>query len=507
MSHSYQEPRNEPKLNCATGEGQYKLIPKRPDPLGANATPQYTVVGSTALAATYTVFASNYARRVYPSHCISRTALFVRSSAKLGLWAGALGAAINWYYYNAFIGVVVSEKNLPIRPRKLYAWTERYTVDDGALAGAALGLAASIPTLFMRRPAIPRWTRCMGMTNIGACAGLLGAHSYLQYNGERQKAYRRFQRRLKDRSFEFWRVSGDLELMSQFDPLIQQFIRHNGVWYASYFAYDAYEQPTHNADNALQGTTATHNPDAPVQTESPQEIAAYYTVPFDYVENLDNIDIGITRVKMGELEAEKEALLKEAEYLLSVNAQQQYRYCHSRDMDDEERLRRRHEIHLCEIAYNRLRTAANGIDTRLAKWQQSLQHKLVTDAHPAGDDSLESWLPRSTTIDYRAHDPTLSIQEMEKFQMQIVEEVNMFEAFLIEPGHTEQQRERCRKDLEDANILLKAIDGIMWELEKARRKSSEIQNMGKVEAVEAVGMKKTEEKATKSADGLEADKS
>ncbi|KAH3917749.1 hypothetical protein HBH56_044350 [Parastagonospora nodorum] len=483
------------------GEGQYRLIPKRPDPLGANATLQYSVIGSTALAATYTSFASSYARRVHSSHSISKTALFIRSSARLGLWAGALGAAVNWYYYNAFLGVVASEKSLEVIPRKLYAWTDTRTVDDGALAGAALGFAASIPTLFMRRPAIPRWTRCLGMTNIGACAGLLGAHGYLQYNGERQKAYKRLERRLRARSFEFWRLASDLELMSQFDPVMQHFIRHNGVLHAAHFAFDMYEKPGHDAVDAPQAITATDNPGASVPTEPPQEIGAYYVTPIDYVENLANIHVGTTRAKMQELEAEKQTLLKEAEYLLYMNAQQQYTYCHKPEMDEEERQRRRQEIHLCEITYNRLRSMADGIDIRLCKWRQSLQHKLASDA---GNDSLDSWLPESNTIDFKTHDPTLAIQEMENFQVQIEEEVFMFEQFLTEPGHTEQQRERCRRDLEDARILLKAVDGVVWELEKARRRA-----MARKVPVEVVGIKTVEEKkkTEKDGGGLEAGKS
>jgi hypothetical protein len=41
---------------------------------------------------------------------------------------------------------------------KLYKSTERHIVNDGVLVGAAFGLAASITTLFMQRPATPHWT-------------------------------------------------------------------------------------------------------------------------------------------------------------------------------------------------------------------------------------------------------------------------------------------------------------------------------------------------------------
>ncbi|KAL5468124.1 hypothetical protein PMIN07_003100 [Paraphaeosphaeria minitans] len=41
-------------------EGQHHVVPKRPDPLGANATLQYAVVSSTAAAAGYATFAARY---------------------------------------------------------------------------------------------------------------------------------------------------------------------------------------------------------------------------------------------------------------------------------------------------------------------------------------------------------------------------------------------------------------------------------------------------------------
>lgn len=488
------------------------LIPKRPDPLGANATLQHTVIGSTSLAASYTAFASSYAQRLHPSQSISRTAIFIRSSARLGLWAGALGAAVNWYYYKAFIGVVASEKKLDIGPRKLYDWTPRLTVDDGALAGAALGLAASIPMLFMRRPAIPQWTRFLGMTNIGACAGVLGAHGCLQYTGERQKAYKRLEPRLKQKSLEFWGIFWDKELMAQFDPLVQHYVRHNGIWHASNLPFDAYNQSVEDV-NTLDSTIAASSTEAPIQAEQQLQLVAYYTPPFDYAEDLARISVESTLAKMAELEAKKQALLKEAEYLLFANAQKAYNYCHGKDMADDERQQRKQEIHILEIAYNRLRADANAIDIKLIKWRLSLQHKAILNTYPAANDSLESWLPTSTTMKYKTHDPTMSIQEMEKFQSQIAAEVKIFENYMMESGHPPQEYERCRKDLEDGRVLLRAVDKVVWELEMARKgvdgkkrseranmegeKSLEIKKVDGGVVVRAANVQKTGEKDTK----------
>lgn len=449
-----------------TGEGQYKLIPKRPDPLGADVTLQYAIVGSTALAASYTSFASSYAHRVHPSRPVSRTALFIRSSARFGVWAGALGAAVNWYYYNALVGVIMTEQNLPVKPWKLYERTKRLTVDDGLLAGATLGLAASIPTLFMRRPAILRWTRCVGMTNIGACAGILGTHGYLQYNGERQKAYQRLERRLKRRSLEYWGICGDRELMSKFDPLIQLYIRQYAVWYTSHLAYDAYEQPA-----ADEKKTTESAPTQAVVTTPQEELAAYYIPSYDYAKYVGEIDIDAQRAEMQGLEDERRALLKEAEYLYILNAQRKYRYCHSGDMDEDERERRLRELHLCEVIYNRLSTAVNVIDIKLTKLHLVLQHRFLFDGLVAKETKIEAWLPpaSSPSFNQNAHDPAMSIQEMEKFRAEIVADVKKFEELLTSTGYSDSQRERWRKDMEDANVFLKAVDHVVWELEEAKK--------------------------------------
>ena len=126
-------------------------------------------------------------KRETPHYSLSQPTLLIRSLAKLGLWAGVLGTAANRYYHTRFTSVVVAQKTHMLKPWKLYDSTMSFTVDDGCLLGAGLGFAASVPILFLRRPVMPRWTRCLGLTNGGACIGIVGAHGYLQYTIERQK--------------------------------------------------------------------------------------------------------------------------------------------------------------------------------------------------------------------------------------------------------------------------------------------------------------------------------
>lgn len=453
--------------NCAIGEGQHKLVPRRPDPIGANATLQYAVLGSTALAATYTAFASAHRRRVAPAHSISRTALFVRSSARLGWWAGAAGAALNWYYHSAFVGVVASEMNVEFKPWKLYEWTETRTVEDGCLAGAALGLAASIPTLFMRRPAIPRWTRCAGMTNIGACAGILGAHGYYQYTGERQKAYTCLQPALKRRSLEFFAIFWNKELMACFSPLVQQYVRHNGLWYTSQLPDQVYDNLDDYGKRTFSDKSTKNDADTSVK---PQEYAAHYFQPFDYAQNLLDIELVPTREAMLQFESEKQALLKDADYILSISTQRQYEVCRLKDMDEEEILRRRRELVVLEAIYHKLCVAARALEDKLIIWELALQHKSIFEAHAADTDKLEHWLPKDSLLpDRESHEPTAVMQIMEKLRTQLNSDVESFETWSKHTGQDQRKRERWRKDAEDGRWMLKAVDGIEWDIEKRKK--------------------------------------
>ncbi|KAH8706913.1 hypothetical protein GQ44DRAFT_753005 [Phaeosphaeriaceae sp. PMI808] len=445
------------RLFVPPGSGQFFLIPERPESIGANATLQYTVIGSTALAATYTALASSYRQRVTPLRPISNSALFIRSSAKLGLCVGALGAAVNYYYYSAFVESCLAERNVKRPPWKLYEWTTSRTLEDACLAGATIGLVASAPFLFRRRPTIPRWTRSVGMANIGACVGILGAHGYFQYIGERQPAYEYFdesqRRRLQDLSM----ISRDKPLMARFDPLIQQYIRHHGLWYTNQLPKEKIREP----EPEIEHSPGCEN--APGAQEQP-----FYGKPTDYAQDLKQIDYAYTTATIKQLEAEKQALLKEADFLLLLNAQKEYDYCRNKNLTPAERSHRLHEIFINEIVYNKTRSAASSIDISLAKWRVSLQHKALTDAHPTADEPPESWLPKSVDIDQASHDPAIAIRELEGIQSQIVRELRDFDVLIQSKAYEPERKERWRLDVEDGRALLRATDAVLLELGKVQ---------------------------------------
>lgn len=454
------------EANTASGEGQHKLVPKRPDAVGGNATLQYAVLGSTAAAAAYTSFATRYGHRTNPSYTLSQPALFIRSSAKLGLWAAVMGAAANWYYNSRFTSVVLSQGDNEVASWKLFERTKSLTVDDGCLVGAGLGLAASVPALFMRRLAIPRWTRCLGLANVGACAGMLGAHGYLQYTGDRKKAYARLSRRLQRRSLEFWALFWDKKTMAQLNPLVQLYVRHNALWYAQQLPDTAFEQSEdHDAISAGSRDLSPHadSPDVAYAYED----QSYYLPPFDYAEDLKYINVEATHAKIEEHEAEIAALLKEAEFILFVSARRQYEYCHLQNADDEERRQRLEELQLLQITYNKLRSAAEQLQSRLINWRMSLQHKAIMDSPAPTKTSIAAWLP-PTSHDFTTHDPTLSLQELERTQAALDAEIKSFEASIAHPGYPRHRKERWRADLEDGRALLRGADRIAWEFEKLR---------------------------------------
>ncbi|EUC49246.1 hypothetical protein COCMIDRAFT_85199 [Bipolaris oryzae ATCC 44560] len=478
------------RLFVPPGEGQHGLVPKRPEGIGANATPQTCLVSSTLLAAVYTSFASTFNQRVaavgvapqQAAHT-SRPALFVRSSARLGLCVGLAGAAVNWYYYSAFANVVVADKVQETSRWRLYQWTKGYTVDDGALAGAAIGLSASIPMLLMRRPAtLPRWTRCLGMANIGGCTGVVGSHAYLQYTGERQKAYRLLEARRKRRSLEFWAIFWDKELMAKLSPIMQQYVRHNGVWYTQLLPDNAFEQTEDEVESvettaAAQTTQQVANPEPVAQTPDPP----FYLEPVDYTADLAQINVESTLARIQEMQVERQILLEEAHYLLSLNAHQRYEYCHlHKTLDADDRLRRLQEIHLVDVAHTRLRNAADALDMKIIHWHMSLQHKAAWEnslSSPSSSSSssssslstseAENWLPSSHLINYATHRPSFSILEIEKMARQIDAQVQRFEEGSLDQRFPREKRERWRKDAEDGRVLLRAADHILFRMEKA----------------------------------------
>ncbi|KAF1830499.1 hypothetical protein BDW02DRAFT_558875 [Decorospora gaudefroyi] len=479
------------RLFVPPGEGQHNLVPRRSDSIGANATTQYVLFGSTALAGAYTSFAT---RRVGGVGA-GRTAVFIRASGRLGVWGAVVGAALNVYYYAGFANVVVGQSRgvpeVDRRKWKLFERTTRYTVEDGALAGASLGLLASASIFLRRASMIPVWTRCVGMMNIGACTGVLGTHAYLHYTGERQRAYRQLEQRLKRRSLEFWYIFWDKSLMARLDPLMQQYVRHNGVWYTQLLPAEEFdeqleeeEEEEYRREMMMMGgerrpTDAEEAQHHQEEEEGEEEQPSYYIPPIDYADDLRKITVEATLATMLELEAERAALLQEAEYLLHVNAQQQYEYCHLDDdegdattmdkEDDDERQRRLQEIHLVEIAYHRLRSAADAIDIRLVHWRISLQHKALWESSEQDSVGVAAWLPKSSTLDYSTYTPSLSMHEMLKFQAQIADEVAHFDQLAADGRFAWERRERYRRDAEDGRVLLRAADHVVRRLERATR--------------------------------------
>jgi uncharacterized protein CbrC (UPF0167 family) len=232
--------------------------------------------------------------------------------------------------------------------------------------------------------------------------------------------------------------------------------------------YDAYERPI--SGNATVTQTTEISP-ANASTEPLPE--AYYVPPYDYIEYLKQIDPERQRAEMQELEDERHRLFKESEYVSHMNAERKHRYCHTTEMTDDERARWLRELHLCEVVYNRLASAVNVNDIKIAKLKLSLQHKLAFEpqAQAESKDAVEPWLPPlpSSNLDAKLHDPTMTIQELEKFRAEILTDITRFEASLKVPGYGEAQRERWRKDIEDANVFLKAVDQVVWELESAKK--------------------------------------
>ncbi|KAF2852314.1 hypothetical protein T440DRAFT_39786 [Plenodomus tracheiphilus IPT5] len=460
------------RLFVPPGEGQDLLIPRRPDPIGANATLQYTVLASTGLAAAYTSLAASHHRRVRPHIPITRTALFIQSSARFGIWVGALGAAANWYYYSAFATVAASKVVPDLRPWKLYEQTKSLTIEDGCLAGAALGAAVAMPTLFMRRPAIPRWTRCFGTTHIGASTGILGAHGYLQYTGERQEAYRCLERCTKRKNLELWAIFWDKELMAQFNPIVQQYIRNNSIWHASLLPESAFQQqPDDRGLSVPESPGITPSQEAPLATEAHIN---YYVQPSDYAEELRTMDVPATIAEVERLELQKANLLAEAEYMVATNATKQWKYCHNDQMNEEDRRARLQEMFVLEMTHNRLLRLAHDIDEKLVRFRLALQHRAVWSEFTDSEDAMAKWIPKlHHCVESQTFVPGEAISGLEELHRMVGAEVKRFEEMSTDARFQQASREQCKKDAEDGRCLLQAVDRVIFGLGVHSKKAGE----------------------------------
>lgn len=390
---------------------------------------------------------------------MSSTALFIRSSGRLGLWAIALGAAANVYYHQSFTTIVVSQVVNNPTPPKLYEKTERYTVEDGCLAGAAVGFVAFLPTLFMRKPSVPWWTRMMGMANIGACTGVLASHAYFQYTGERQKGLEELERQRRRRMLEFHHIFWDKMLMQQFDPLMQGYIRHNGVFRAYNLPSEVYDAPEKFGILSAPAPASDTN-----ATGAQATSVAYYAAAPDWAEHLKSLNADYIRAEVEENLRKKEALLKEAEYMAYFVSQKQYAYAHSPPSDEEDKQTCIRELQLLSLTYNRLRVNADDMDRRVFAGR----HWLRQIAAAKAKSPREAWLTEHPSIaDTETHDPSLSIAELKKLEDQFRYDASVFESRVRSQAQEDvEKRGRWRQDLEDARTLLRAVERLSWELEK-----------------------------------------
>ncbi|KAJ4322082.1 hypothetical protein N0V94_002550 [Neodidymelliopsis sp. IMI 364377] len=243
--------------------------------------------------------------------------------------------------------------------------------------------------------------------------------------------------------------------MARFNPLLQLYVRHNALLYTP-----------HLPEETVYVSSSS-------STEEQEELS-YYLPPFDYADDLKRISVEATYTRMEEHEAEITALLKEAEFILYISAHRQYEYCHLGNVDDEERRQRLEELQLLQITYNKIRSAAEQLQSQLINWRISLQHKAILEASTSESSSLQAWLPKSTH-DFTTHDPALSILELERTQAALDAEIKSFEASIAYPRYPKEKKDRWRMDLEDGRSLLRAADKIVLEFEKmqeaARNKS------------------------------------
>lgn len=254
------------RLFVPPGEGKEWICPKRCEPLPGNATPTYALLSSTALAAAYTALQRHHTLSAFgsASHFSSTTA-FIRSSAKAGVCCAVIGATVNWYYHKAFCTPILryrhKHKSEDLKWR-LFTDYDNDTVDDfmmlGGVTGLTLGAVWSVASLAGRavrrlrgssalRIAPTMWwtTRCIGLANVGAAAGICTGHGFFQYTGERSKVVEALENWNRRRNLEFWTLVNMPSIISSLNLLAQGYLYTNALFRARRlgFVKGLYENP------------------------------------------------------------------------------------------------------------------------------------------------------------------------------------------------------------------------------------------------------------------------
>lgn len=398
-------------------------------------------------------------RRVTPHTKLSRTALFIRSSARLGTWAVLAGAAANFYYHKAFTSIVVAETVKDPTPPKLWEKTEKYTVEDGCLAGAAVGLVAFLPTLLMRRASVYWWSRAVAMTNIGACVGVVASHGYFQYTGERQKALEELNRQRRRRTLEFFHIFWDKILMAKLDPPIQQYVRHNGIFRAYQLPEEVYEEP--EKFGIFSTTKAEDSATDAASTETTPE-TGYYVVALDHADHLKNLNVDDIYRQIDDCERQKQENLKEADWMVHELSRRQEEFCHTTFTSEDEKQKHR-ELQLMGLTFNRLRAKADELDRSIYIGHLWIKQKKAWETN----DTRSAWLTKATLSDPESHNPSLAIAEMKKFQEQFTGEIKTFEGLVRSRAKEDVPKmAKWKQDLEDARTMLRAADQLAFDMEK-----------------------------------------
>ncbi|KAF2661173.1 hypothetical protein K491DRAFT_576534, partial [Lophiostoma macrostomum CBS 122681] len=441
------------------GEGKHWIIPKRPEPLAANATVSYAVIGSTALAGGYASYARAHAQRAGFGTAISTPALFVRASAKAGIWCALGGAAINWYYHYGFTGPVSIASNITDLEWKIWEKTERYTIDDGFLVGAGLGLASS---LFLRRLHIPSWTRYVGMTNIGGCAGILAANAYFQYTGERARSNLALAQWRQRRNLEFHWVYWNKLLMASLSKPVQAYVMYQGMFHAAQLPEEALTDPGKYRLGHISDTSLPLDK----KTDGKEESKAHYYPPDDPAKILRDVTAESLKAALDSKATQRAAILIDANYIMRIISQKEYAFCHLDNASADERHELLREIQMYQVIFSRLKDEANKLERQLLVGSQRLRQKHSL----AGEDTLPSWEMPADQYDPKTHEPKLALPEIEQYTEKFLKDMKDIEKGLATQGISDEDKARLKKDLSDARELLKASDKIIWDLEKRIKK-------------------------------------
>jgi hypothetical protein len=197
-----------------------------------------------------------------------------------------------------------------------------------------------------------------------------------------------------------------------------------------------------------------------------EEHKSQFFPPDDPAKILQDVTTEDLKTALDSMAKDRAALLIDAHYIMRIISQKEYTYCHLGNASADERQNLLREIQMYQVMFGRLKSEADKLDRQILVGSQRLRQKLSW----AGEDTLPSWEMPAVEYKPETHEPKHALPEIERYTEKLPNDIKDIEKALATQGISDEDKQRLKRDLDDARELLRASDKIYWDLEKRIKK-------------------------------------